>query len=694
MAIELATAYVSIVPSERGLGKSIIKDMQGDLDNESTKAGTKSGKKFGEGFVPALGKAGLAGGLALGAAVIKGSIDAISNEKDLDLLAASLGLTEGDAARVGDVAKDLYGNAYGGSVSEAGDAVQGLLTNVTELGDVTNSELSAMGAKALDLSAILDEDVSRATRGVGQLMRNGLAVDADEAFDLITTAAQKLPKEMRGELLDTIEEYGSTFEELGFTGEQALAAMTNGVDEGARNIDFIADAFKELSIRAIDGSDLTSEAFDLLGLNAGEMSQAIANGGPAAAAATSEIIQSLGNVGDAALQEQIGVALFGTKFEDLGADVIAAMDPAKASLGDFAGSAAAAGDTLNDNLSTRIETVKRKGFLALAKAAERWVLPALEGIIGVVEQVTTAFGEGGLSGVIELARSKMQPLFNFLETYAPILIGVAGVIGVILVAAFISWATAAGAAAIATITAMAPVLAVAAAVGLLAAGLVYAYQHSDRFRAIVDAVAGFIKNKLVPALIEGVSWLAGKIGPAIGWVADMFKTRLLPAIKTSITWLGKIASKAISIVRTVKTQFTGMIDTVKGLPGKITSAATGMWDGIKTTFASMVNGIASLWNNGPGALGFTIPSWVPKIGGSSFEMPDIPVFHEGGIVPGRPGEEVLILAMAGERVIDAASTASGDYGSKPEGGGDTVFNFVNSARSPFDDVHDALAGVA
>jgi hypothetical protein len=59
---------------------------------------------------------------------------------------------------------------------------------------------------------------------------------------------------------------------------------------------------------------------------------------------------------------------------------------------------------------------------------------------------------------------------------------------------------------------------------------------------------------------------------------------------------------------------------------------------VKTIF----NGIAAAWNNTFGKLSFKIPGWVPGVGGKGFEVPDIPMLANGGIVTGPT------LAMIGE----------------------------------------------
>lgn len=121
-------------------------------------------------------------------------------------------------------------------------------------------------------------------------------------------------------------------------------------------------------------------------------------------------------------------------------------------------------------------------------------------------------------------------------------------------------------------------------------------------------------------------------------------------------------------------------DVVKGAFGVVTGAATGFWNFLKGLpdlifgmgarivdvltwpYKTAFNAIAKIWNNTVGQLSFSIPSWVPGMGGKGFSMPHLPTFHMGGVVPGNPGQAVPILAMAGETVTRAG------------GGGGTVIN--------------------
>jgi hypothetical protein len=59
-------------------------------------------------------------------------------------------------------------------------------------------------------------------------------------------------------------------------------------------------------------------------------------------------------------------------------------------------------------------------------------------------------------------------------------------------------------------------------------------------------------------------------------------------------------------------------------------------------YKTIFNTIASLWNNSIGKLSFKFPSFVPGLGGKGFDVPNIPMLAQGGIVTSPT------LAMIGE----------------------------------------------
>jgi hypothetical protein len=93
-------------------------------------------------------------------------------------------------------------------------------------------------------------------------------------------------------------------------------------------------------------------------------------------------------------------------------------------------------------------------------------------------------------------------------------------------------------------------------------------------------------------------------------------------------------------------KFEGFRNIVDGVFGAIkwwiTNVVIPQFNLMLTVFKTIFNGIASVWNNTIGKFSFTVPSWVPGIGGKGFAMPDIPMLAAGGIVTGPT------LAMIGE----------------------------------------------
>lgn len=156
---------------------------------------------------------------------------------------------------------------------------------------------------------------------------------------------------------------------------------------------------------------------------------------------------------------------------------------------------------------------------------------------------------------------------------------------------------------VATRFALGPVGLLIGAAALLTAGLVLAYNKSDTFRAIVDKAFG--------AVGRAASAMRELIGTALGKIGDLLSN------------------------------FTGPAELVKHWD-KVKDAGSAAFNGIKDVARAAFNGIASLWNSTVGKLSFTIPGWVPGIGGQGWNVPDIPMLAAGGIVT-RP-----TLALIGE----------------------------------------------
>lgn len=77
---------------------------------------------------------------------------------------------------------------------------------------------------------------------------------------------------------------------------------------------------------------------------------------------------------------------------------------------------------------------------------------------------------------------------------------------------------------------------------------------------------------------------------------------------------------------------------------------------ITAPFRAAFNFVSDAWNNTIGRLRWTVPSWVPFIGGNTISVPKLPHFHTGGVVSGAFGTETLAVLQAGERVTGGSNS--------------------------------------
>lgn len=101
---------------------------------------------------------------------------------------------------------------------------------------------------------------------------------------------------------------------------------------------------------------------------------------------------------------------------------------------------------------------------------------------------------------------------------------------------------------------------------------------------------------------------------------------------------------------------------MRGLPGKLKGAFASVGGFISAPFRAAFNLVSTAWNNTIGRLHWSVPGWVPGIGGNSISAPRLPRFHQGGRVPGAPGSEVVAMLQAGETVTSGAGSVGGGGG--------------------------------
>jgi hypothetical protein len=379
---------------------------------------------------------------------------------------------------------------------------------------------------------------------------------------------------------------------------------------------------------------------------------------------------------------------------------------------EFGGSAeaqATAGDKLKVTWGNLQEQIGNKllpifekvaGWLAdfLPKAFDA-VSTAIDKAKPFIEGITKAFGEGGLGGVIGFLKDKFVEAWPAIQTaLGNILSGIGSWINdkaiPYLREQFPAWISALWE----WIKDVIPPALQALGEFL---GKVGGWIISDGIPKLVDW-AGQMTVKLwewiqdaAPPALEKLGEFLGKIGSwivtdgipkAIEFLAKMavkfvdWITDLLPQLPPKLgEFLGKIAAwvvtdgipKLIEIAGKLSEKLLSfLVDAAQAAPGKISEfiGAIVRWlrdegprvlgeamgklaDAITAPFKGAFNMIAKFWNDTVGKVSFSVPDWVPLIGGKGWKFPTIPILHQGGIVPGPPGAEILGLLKAGEGVL-------------------------------------------
>ncbi|WP_027500805.1 phage tail tape measure protein [Rhodococcus sp. UNC363MFTsu5.1] len=535
----------------------------------------------------AIAAAGIGGAVALG-------MQAFDNMDVESKLAAQLGATGDLAAKYGDQTGNLWKQGVAGSMDEAAAAIGAVATTFTWAGAEGEKATDQIAASALNFSKVFGTDVNEAVQATSQLVTNGLAKDSTEAFDLMTTAFQRVSPAMRDELPEILNEYGTNFRALGFDGEEAFDVLVSAADKGKFALDKTGDALKEFTIRGSDMSKASAEAYKAIGLDAEDMSNMVAMGGKDAQNALQETAKGLLNIEMPADRANAAIALFGTPLEDLSVDQIPmfleGLTGAEDRMAGFAGSSQQMSDTLNsgpNHAMTQLKNTIQGGLTDALGSIATWMMDNQ----GPTQAMAIALGLLAAGFV----------------TYKAVLIGQQAAT---VIATASQWALNAA------MTAN-PIGAIIVAVTALVAGLVWFFTQTELGQQIVTGAWNAIK--------AGWDWMWNAVSVGID------------AFGAGLGWIGTKAGEAKDWV---VGKFDELVGFVTGLPGRIGSAASGMWDGITNAFKSALNWVIQRWNSFRLSFDFTIPVINKRIQ-LSLDTPDLPLLRDGGTIAGRTADGQL-----------------------------------------------------
>lgn len=647
-------------------------------------------------------------------------------------VAAATGAAGAELENLRDVMENVYADNFGEDVADVADAVALVNRNMANL---DQNGLTAATEGALALRDAFEYDVEESTRAA-EAIRKNFGASAEDAFSLIAAGAQN-GLDYSGELIDTINEYSSQFAKLGFDADGMFNILQAGADGTAWNLDKVGDAIKEFSIRAIDGSDTTVEAFTSLGYNAEELMATFAAGGEGANDAFFDVLDTLMAVDDQVERDALGVALFGTQWEDLGVEAMEAMANASQAAYDTGDALEQINQVKYNDLDSAIQGIGRQIEVALLPAADAMyqslmsnmpeISAAIEEVSPVVAEIAEDFADwaGGaiseglpvlVDGIKDFADwagkayEKAKPFLNFLWEHKGTVLAIAAglrilgpAIGAVTTAmnafktakTFMALLQSPGK--ITQITGafqkfgsvlMGPlgvIIAIAAAIALL-------YKNWDTVKAWLVNFGNTVNQ-----IWTNFSNMVGNAITAIGQ-----KFPLLGAYLQG--WWESIQAA----VDNVKAIFQNIIDFISNVFSGNWSAA---WQNIVNIFGNLfgmivnlakapINGVISAINwvlSKINSISVTIPDWVPGVGGKTlgFNIPTIPQLAEGGVATsptlaeiGEGGEPEAVMPLSKLAALLDEYTKkpkpTGGAGRQEDGGGETivfspVLNFYGKA---------------
>lgn len=666
----------------------------------------KTAEKIGKAAKVAAGVTTAAIG-AVGVASVKAYTE---HQQAANSMAAATGAAGEQLEYLQDAMDTVYTDNYGESLQDVADAVSLVDRNMK---NISPDEIVEATEAALALRDTFEYGVEESTRAAAAIQKN-FGGSAKEAFSLIAAGAQN-GLDYSGELIDTINEYSSQFSKLGFTADGMFQLLQSGADSTAWNLDKVGDAIKEFSIRSIDGSDTTVAAFQALGYNASDMMETFAGGGEAANKAFYDVLNTLMDVDDQVQRDAIGVSLFGTMWEDLGAEAMQAMADASTAAYDTQGALDQINSVRYNDLESAMRGVKRQAeeiLWTIGEQLEPYILDGLNFLSAtVIPNVQTAVEKlGGYvqSNVIPTIKTAAQ----WIGENKDMLLTLAGAITT-AVGAFMALRTAGQAAG--AIKGIGTVLGTAVkqggllktVVGLLggqftviiaiiaavAGAFVILWNRSEQFRNAVMGILGRVQP-LLQALGNFASMIWSNLAPALQFVAEL----ILNGLQNAFVTIAPIVENIMGVL-------TGLIEFLTGVfSGNWEMAWQGICDIVSNLVQGLVqivklpiNAIIGAVNSVIGAInncGFTIPDWVPVLGGKSFSinLPTIPMLAAGGIATaptlamiGEGGEPEAVMPLSKlAALLDEWTKPKPQGGGGPEDGdGDRivwspVFNFYGN----------------
>lgn len=637
--------------------EAIIK-IAGSIDPSLQKSLQSAKKEFG-GLKLGMAAIGTAA-VAATAAVVKLGVDAVKSaaafEQQMANVATLLdGTKEQVSNRIGELGDDVLAvsNKTGVATDELTDGLYQIISAVGDSEDaITQMELAAKAAKAGGAETTDAINLLTAvTKGYNDTSGEAFQKASDLAFETVKLGQTSFPElaSSIGKVIPLASALGMEQEEL-FGSFAALTGVTGSTAEVSTQMKAVMSGLMQPTQQMTDalnalGYANADAALESLGFNG--LLQSLKSTMGDDVQATAKLFSSV--------EAQTAIlALAGAQSEDLTNKTLAMYDAQNATEKAF--------EAQTDTLEYTIQVIKNLGKNFLTSIGRK-ILPVVK---SVAEQLLPAI-ETGLDNIMPLFDSiyaAASPLINvigdYIATILPILQSemesVKGVFGLIQ-----------------------PIL------ENIGTKLGPVFQEiftkiTEVFQDLQPVFGDFISNlfpaigECIDALLPIVETVLSVLSPILDMVGQLVKS-LLPALTSIIQflmpvikvlasvfseYLGNAISYIMPIIQNIVNVFSGICDFITNVFAGNWSAA---WDNVVSIFQNYfqaivgyakapINAVVSIINGviqGINECGFTIPDWVPVVGGKDFRIniPEIPMFASGGFtngpsVAGEAGTEAVI----------------------------------------------------
>lgn len=259
--------------------------------------------------------------LAAGAAAVEGIGGVIEKALEVSSTNTKIELTFDISEESKQSVKEAINTviAYGVDAEEALEGVRRQWVLNKDASDESN--LAVVKYAGTISSAYSEIDFTELIQESNEISKN-LNITNEEALGMVNSLLKiGFPQ---GEI-DIIAEYGSQLARAGYNAEEIQGIMAAGVDTGSWNIDVLLDGLKEGRIVLAEfGQTVDNETAKMLGTTGEQLQKwgkAVAAGGEEGKKAMQEVAQAINDIDDATLQNQAGVTIFGTLWEENGTKI-------------------------------------------------------------------------------------------------------------------------------------------------------------------------------------------------------------------------------------------------------------------------------------------------------------------------------------------------------------------------------------